>query len=95
MKEQSISIQKTFDSFIVSRSNVEAYSACVDLVNDPKGKLVAIYGANSYGKSHLLYAIKNAPVEGNSDLSICFTNYDDVISQYITSLHNREHKAFV
>lgn len=32
MKEQSISIQKTFDSFIVSRSNVEAYSACVDLV---------------------------------------------------------------
>lgn len=95
MKEQSISIQKTFDSFIVSRSNVEAYSACVDLVNDPKGKLVAIYGANSYGKSHLLCATKNALVEGHSDLSIRFTNYDDVISQYITSLHNREHKAFV
>lgn len=95
MKEQSISIKKTFDNFIVSRSNVEACSACVGLVNDPKGKLVAIYGATSYGKSHLLYAIKNALVEGHSDLSIRFTNYDDVISQYITSLHNREHKAFV
>ena len=43
MKEQSISIKKTFDNFIVSRSNVEAYSACVDLVNDPKGRLVVIY----------------------------------------------------
>lgn len=95
MKEQSISIKKTFDNFIVSRSNVEAYSACVDLVNDPKGRLVVIYGANSYGKSHLLYAIKNELVKGNSDLSIRFTNYDGVISQYIASLHNREHDAFV
>ena len=28
-------------------------------------------------------------------MSIRFTNYDGVISQYIASLHNREHDAFV
>lgn len=95
MKEQSNSIKKTFDNFIVSRSNIGAYSACVDLVKNPKGKFIALYGANSYGKSHLLLSIKNALAESKSDLSIRFTNYDDVISKYIDSLHNREHEAFV
>ena len=56
---------QTFDNFIVSRSNEKAYSACLDLANNPQGKFVVIYGANSLGKTHLLYAINNALIRKN------------------------------
>lgn len=61
---------QTFDNFIVSRSNKKAYSACLDLANNPQGKFVVIYGANSLGKTHLLYAVNNALIrkKGLEDL---------------------------
>lgn len=95
MNKQSISPQKTFDNFIVSRSNEKAYSACIDLVDNPKGKLVVLYGANSLGKSHLLYAVKNALIKKDPDLPVRFTNYEDLISQYITALNKSELNVFV
>lgn len=60
MSKQKNIPNQTFDNFIVSRSNEKAYSACLDLVNNPQGKFVVIYGANSLGKTHLLYAVNNA-----------------------------------
>lgn len=54
MSEQKNIPNQTFDNFIVSRSNKKAYSACLDLANNPQGKFVVIYGANSLGKTDLL-----------------------------------------
>ena len=54
MSEQKNIPNQTFDNFIVSHSNEKAYSACLDLANNPQGKFVVIYGANSLGKTHLL-----------------------------------------
>lgn len=65
MSEQKNIPNQTFDNFIVSRSNKKAYSACLDLVNNPQGKFVVIYGANSLGKTHLLYAVNNALIRKN------------------------------
>lgn len=65
MSKQKNIPNQTFDNFIVSRSNEKAYSACLDLVNNPQGKFVVIYGANSLGKTHLLYAVNNALIRKN------------------------------
>lgn len=54
MSEQKNIPNQTFYNFIVSRSNKKAYSACLDLANNPQGKFVVIYGANSLGKTDLL-----------------------------------------
>lgn len=35
MSEQKNIPNQTFDNFIVSRSNKKAYSACLDLANNP------------------------------------------------------------
>lgn len=68
MSEQKNIPNQTFDNFIVSRSNEKAYSACLDLANNPQGKFVVIYGANSLGKTHLLYAVNNALIRKKSGL---------------------------
>ena len=54
MSEQKNIPNQTFDNSIVSRSNEKAYQACLDLANNPQGKFVVIYGANSLGKTDLL-----------------------------------------
>lgn len=68
MSEQKNTPNQTFDNFIVSRSNKKAYSACLDLANNPQGKFVVIYGANSLGKTHLLYAVNNALIRKKNGL---------------------------
>lgn len=95
MNRQSISDNQTFDQFIVSRSNSKAYSVCIDLINNPGGQFIALYGANSYGKSHLLHATRNTFGIRYPTLTIQFTNYDDLISQYMDALHEGTHNVFV
>lgn len=94
MSEQNNTANQTFDNFIVSRSNRKAYLACLDLVNNPQGKFIAIYGANSLGKTHLLYAVNNALINKKTGLKTLFTNYEYLISQYITALHKNEADTF-
>lgn len=95
MSEQKNIPNQTFDNFIVSRSNKKAYSACLDLANNPQGKFVVIYGADSLGKIHLLYAVNNALIRKKPDLKICLINYEDLISQYITALHKNDTDIFL
>lgn len=95
MSKQKNIPNQTFDNFIVSRSNKKAYSACLDLANNPQGKFVVIYGANSLGKTHLLYAVNNALIRKKPDLKICLINYEDLISQYITALHKNDTDIFL
>lgn len=40
MSEQKNISNQTFDNFIVSRSNEKAYSACLDLANNPRESLL-------------------------------------------------------
>lgn len=84
MGKHKKSSDQTFANFIVSRSNEKAYTACIDLVDNPEGKFVVLYGANSYGESHLLHAVENAFKEKKSDSEISAVNYEDLIAQYIT-----------
>ena len=95
MKEQENVTTQTFETFIVSRSNEKAYSACVDLVDNPRGKLVVLYGANSLGKSHLLCAVRNAFIKKNPDSVVYFTYYEELISKYVAALNKNEADVFV
>lgn len=95
MGKHKKSSDQTFANFIVSRSNEKAYTACIDLVDNPEGKFVVLYGANSYGKSHLLHAVENAFKEKKSDSKISTVNYEELIAQYITALHKDETDNFI
>lgn len=95
MEKHKKSSDQTFANFIVSRSNEKAYAACIDLVDNSKGKFVVLYGANSYGKSHLLHAVESAFKEKKPDLKISTVNYEDLIARYITALHKDETDNFI
>lgn len=95
MNEQKNTSNQTFDNFIVSRSNEKAYAACLDLVENPEGKFVVLYGANSHGKTHLLRAVESAFKEKNPSSKISTVNYEDLISLYITAIHKEEADRFI
>lgn len=82
MSEQKNIPNQTFDNFIVSRSNKIAYSACLDLANNPQGKFVVIYGANSLGKTHLLYAVNNALIRKKPDYLLRKEYLDHILKEY-------------
>ena len=54
--------QHTFDNYIVSECNKEAYTACRSIVDDADGRFVALYGPSPCGKTHLLHIIKTTGV---------------------------------
>lgn len=41
--------QHTFDNYIVSECNKEAYTACCSIVDDADGRFVALYGPSPCG----------------------------------------------
>lgn len=94
MSKQKNVPNQTFDNFIVSRSNEKAYSACLDLANNPQGKFVVIYGANSLGKTHLLYAVNKALIRKKPDYLLRKEYFDHILKEYSVSLPSFVKKIF-
>ena len=86
--------QYTFDSFIVSDCNKEAYMLCRSIVDDTEGKFVAIHGPSPCGKTHLLNAVKKAYQNKYPTRKILTTTFDDLVLQYISSIEKEDSLGF-
>ena len=81
-----------FDNFIVGNSNKLAYSAAIQVAQNP-GKLhnpLFIYGKSGLGKTHLMHAIGNY-ITKNSDYKVLYTTSDMFMTDYtgIANLDNQ------
>lgn len=52
--------QYTFDSFEITKANRNALEKSKRFVENADSKSLAIFGGTATGKTHLLYAVKNA-----------------------------------
>lgn len=84
----SLKEKYVFDSFVVGDANKIARAAAMQVSINP-GKLhnpLFIYGGSGLGKTHLMQAIGNHAKEVNPYAKIIYTNSEQYVKDYVTSL---------
>ena len=70
----------TFDSFAVTDANRKAFEKAKQFAENVDSKPFAIFGGTATGKTHLLYAVKNAIEQNSPKLHVIFTTAGDMVS---------------
>ena len=70
----------TFDSFEVTKANSKAFEKAKQFAENADSKPLAIFGGTATGKTHLLYAVKNAIEQNSPDLHVILTTTADMVS---------------
>lgn len=70
----------TFDSFEITKANSKAFEKAKQFAENAASKPLAIFGGTATGKTHLLYAVKNAIEQNTPDLKILLTTTADMVS---------------
>jgi len=79
---------KTFDTFIVGRSNEYVAAAAEAVANAPGERInpLFIYGGSGLGKTHLLNAIANHISTNNPKLKIAFATCEKFVSDFVDAM---------
>ena len=78
----------TFDSFEVAKANSKAFEKAKQFAENADLKPFAIFGGTATGKTHLLYAVKNAIEQNSPDLHVILTTTADMISSLTNIISN-------
>jgi len=70
----------TFDSFAVTDANRTAFEKAKQFAENVASEPLAIFGGTATGKTHLLYAVKNAIEQNSPELHVIFTTTADMRS---------------
>lgn len=70
----------TFDSFEVTKANSKAFEKAKQFAENADSKPFAVFGGTATGKTHLLYAVKNAIEQKASELHVILTTAVDMAS---------------
>lgn len=78
----------SFDNFITGPANHFAYSAVRQVVTQDRVTYnpIVIYGKNGSGKTHLLYALKNAMEQEDALARINFLSAEQFVHEFVSSL---------
>ncbi len=95
----NIDTEKTFDNFIVGKSNKFAYKACkasvaTDLKKESCFNPLFIFGNTGLGKTHLLNAICNEINKNDSEVKIAYTTAEEFANEYYSSLASKSTDEF-
>lgn len=78
----------TFDSFEVTKTNSKAFEKAKQFAENADSKPLAIFGGTATGKTHLLYAVKNAIEQNSPDLNVILTTTADMVSSLTNIISN-------
>ena len=78
----------TFDSFEVTKANSKAFEKAKQFAENADSKPLAIFGGTATGKTHLLYAVKNAIEQNSPDLHVILTTTADMVSSLTNIISN-------
>ncbi len=70
----------TFDSFEITQFNSKAFESAKRFAENAASKPLAIFGGTATGKTHLLYAVKNAIEQNSPELDVILTTTADMRS---------------
>ena len=88
MQSNKVGSQYTFDNFEVSNSNRTAFEKAKQFAENTDSKPMAIFGGTATGKTHLLYAAKNAIEQNSPELHVIFTTTADMVSTLTSIISN-------
>lgn len=80
MRNTKRGIQYSFDSFEVTKANSKAFEKAKQFAENADSKPLAIFGDTATGKTHLLYAVKNAIEQNATELHVILTTAGDMAS---------------
>ncbi len=78
----------TFDSFVVTDANRTAFEKAKQFAENADSEPLAIFGGTAAGKTHLLYAAKNAIEQNSPELHVIFTTTADMVSTLTSIISN-------
>lgn len=70
--ESTAGTQYTFDGFEVTKANRNAFEKAKQFAAQADAKPLAIFGGTASGKTHLLYAVRNAILQTAPELNVMF-----------------------
>lgn len=81
-------VQYTFDSFEVTKANSKALEKAKQFTENADSKPLAIFGGTATGKTHLLYAVKNAIEQNAPELHVILTTTADMVASLTNIISN-------
>lgn len=78
----------TFDSFEVTKANSKAFEKAKQFAENADLKPLAIFGGTATGKTHLLYAVKNAIEQNSPDFNVILTTTADMVASLTNIISN-------
>ena len=101
VKTQFVS-RYTFDNFVIGDSNNLAYHAALNVAQSPgvsNSTYLAfnplfIYGGVGLGKTHLLHSIVKYIADNMPELKVLYTNSEQLINDFVSSLASNKMVAF-
>lgn len=78
----------TFDSFEVTKTNRKAFEKAKQFAQNADTKPLAIFGGTATGKTHLLYAVKNAIEQNAPELHVILTTTADMVVSLTNIISN-------
>lgn len=90
------SMEYTFDTFVVGKSNQFAYNAAIAVSDKPASHYnpLFIYGPSGLGKTHLLYAIANRLHQNFPEMRICYVKGDQFTNELVQAIQNTATSQF-
>lgn len=81
-------VQYTFDSFEMTKVNSKAFEKAKQFTENADSKPLAIFGGTATGKTHLLYAVKNAIEQNSPELHVILTTTADMVASLTNIISN-------
>ncbi len=88
MQDNKKGSRYTFDSFEITKENNKAFEKAKQFAENADSEPLAIFGVTATGKTHLLYAVKNAIEQNSSGLNVILTTTADMVSSLTSIINN-------
>ena len=72
--------QYTFDNFDVTKANRKAFETAKKFAENIDSKPLTVFGGIATGKTHLLYAVKNAIEQNSYELKVILTTMAEIVN---------------
>ena len=88
MQDSNREKRYSFDSFEITKANSKAFEKAKQFAENADSKPLALFGETATGKTHLLYAAKNAIEQNSPELHVIFTTTADMVSTLTSIISN-------
>lgn len=86
MQDNKMGIRFTFDNFDITKDNSNAFEKAKQFAKNADSKPLSLFGGTSTGKTHLLYAVKNAIEQNFPKFHVIYTTTADIVSSLINTI---------